>query len=201
MTEPRQTLYQIAAAEIRRCIEEYLILAKTSKGLAAIQPEHLVEERARVIVMAGLGVASRPATAEEAHSEWQRRQALVFDVETGITAGVYTSLRTVADVFYEQLEVASNGFTYFDPGYIFDHPHLLPVMQHLAGVFSKSRLTEIVGPVSDVGISKPMSSRRASNCTLGAIGPSSSGSSTSGSTLRNRRRERCSPASTTLSGI
>lgn len=153
------TLYQIADGEIRRCIDVYLKLAQQSKGLTALLPEHLPEDRGRVIVMAGLGIAARPATAEEVCSEWQRRQALVFDLETGITAGVYTNLRAVAETFYEQLSAATDGFTRFDAGYLAENPHLLPLIQHLAGIFSKAKLKELVGSVSDNSISKPAAER------------------------------------------
>ena len=154
-----QTLYQIANDEIRRCIDVYLKLAEQSKGLTALLPKHLPENRGRVIVMAGLGIAVRSATAEEVCSEWQRRQALSFDLETGITAGVYTNLRTVAETFYEQLSEATDGFTRFDRQYLAENPYLLPLLQHLAGIFSKAKLKELVGSVSDNSISKPAAER------------------------------------------
>jgi hypothetical protein len=157
--EAPQTLYKIANDEIRRCIDVYLKLAEQSKGLSALLPEHLPESRGRIIVMAGLGVAVRSATAEEVCTEWQRRQALSFDLETGITAGVYTNLRTVAEAFYEQLSKATGGFTRFDTGYLAENPYLLPLLQHLAGVFSKAKLKELVGSVSDNSISKPAAER------------------------------------------
>ncbi len=124
--EAPQTLYKIANDEIRRCIDIYLKLAEQSKGLSALLPEHLPESRGRIIVMVGLGVAARSATAEEVCSEWQRRQAISFDLETGITAGVYTNLRTVAETFYEQLSEATGGFSRFDAGYVAANPYLLP---------------------------------------------------------------------------
>ena len=160
MPSPK-TLYQIADDEIRRCIEVYLELAQVSNGLTAILPEHLSDERARVIVMAGFGIAPRPATAEAVYAEWQRRQALPFDLETAITAGVYTSLRTLAEALYEELSVATDGFSRFDPGYITKNPHFLPLLQHLSGVFSKAKLKEQVGSVSDRSISKPAAERLA----------------------------------------
>ena len=154
-----QTLYQIANDEIRRCIEVYLRLAEESKGLTALLPDHLPDSRARVILLAGLGIAARSETAEEVCLEWQRRQALFFDLETGITAGVYTNLRTVAEAFYEQLREATDGFTHFDGQYIGNNSYLLPILQHLAGIFSKAKLKELVGSVSDNNISKPAAER------------------------------------------
>lgn len=156
-----QTLYQTADSEIRRAIDAYLALARCSQGLTAILPQHLIDERTRVMVMAGFGIAVRPATAEEVCSEWLRRQAVAFDLEAGITASVYSNLRTVAETFYEQLNTATAGFTYFDPNYIAGNPFLLPLLQHLAGVFSKSKLKGQVGSVSDHSISKPAAERLA----------------------------------------
>lgn len=166
-----QTLYQVANDEIRRCIDVYLKLAEQSKGLTTLLPEHLSESRGRVIVMSGLGLSVQPATAEEVCSEWQRRQALSFDLETGITAGVYTNLRCVAETFYEQLNEATDGFTRFDAGYLVENPHLLPLLQHLAGIFSKAKLKELVGSVSDNSISKP-AAERLSKLLSGRVEPS-----------------------------
>jgi hypothetical protein len=156
-----ETLYQIADAEIRHCIDVYLVLAEASNGLTAILPDHLADQCARVIVMAGLGVTPRPATPEEVYAEWQHRQALPFDLETAITAGVYTSLRTVAESFYDEVEVGTDGFSHFDPAYLAENPHILPLLQHLGGVFSKAKLKEQVGSVSDTSISRPAAARLA----------------------------------------
>jgi len=154
-----KTLYQIADAEIRRCIDVYLALAQASRGLTAVVPQHLVDERARIIVMAGLGIPPRAATPEEVHAEWQRRQALIFDLETAITAGVYTNLRTVAESLYEDVRSRTSDFTRFDPAYLVENPHVLPLMQHLSGIFSKAKLKEQVGSVSDHNISRPAAER------------------------------------------
>lgn len=156
-----RTLYEIANDEICQCIAVYLTLAEQSRRLTVLRPEHLRDERGRVLVMAGLGVVPRSATAEEVCAEWQRRQAVPFDLETGITAGVYTSLRTVADTFYEQLSEATDRFTRFDPAYLAANPRFLPLLQHLGGLFSKAKLKELIGSVSDHGMSKPAAQRLA----------------------------------------
>lgn len=154
-----QTLYQIADGEIRKCIDVYLSLAQASKGLTAVEAEHLADPRGRVIVLAGLGAAIRETTAQEVVREWQQRQAVPFDLETGITAGVYSNLRAQAELLYEQLNAATNGFRSFEPEYISANAYLLPLLQHLAGIFSKAKLKALVGPISDNGISRPAAVR------------------------------------------
>ena len=160
MSSPR-TLYQIADAEIRRCIDVYLELATASNGLTAICPTHLADERAKVIVMMGFGLTPRAATAEEVCTEWQRRQALPFDLETVITAGVYSNLRAVGDEFFDELSVATGGFSRFDPDHLTENPHFLPLLQHLSGIFGKAKLKEHIGVVSDNRISQPAAERLA----------------------------------------
>lgn len=159
MTLPPKTLYQIADAEIRRCIDVYVSLTKISKGLTALDPRHLRDERARVIVLAGLGLSPRAATPKEVHAEWERRQALPFDLETGVTAGVYMNLRSVGESLYEEVRLRTRDFSEFDPTYLVENPHVLPLLQHLGGVFSKARLKEHIGSASDNKISRPAAER------------------------------------------
>ena len=61
------TLYRIADAEIRSCISTYLELARATHGLTNVTPDRLQDERARTIVLAGLGLRPvRLPSAEEA---------------------------------------------------------------------------------------------------------------------------------------
>lgn len=160
MSKPVVTLYQIADREIRSCIVAYLKLAKDTAGLSRIKEKHVVDERARTILLAGLGV-SGPMSAKEAVEEWKRRHAIPFDLETAIAAGVYRDIREAGEHFLVVLEKSTKAFTYFDPDYIYENPYLLPLLQHLAGVFSKAALKKQVGQVSDTGISKPAAARLA----------------------------------------
>ena len=159
MTPLPRTLYQIADTEIRHCIDVYLELAAVSNGLTTIRPEHLATEHAKSIVMAGFGFTSPDMTAEEIYLEWQRRQALPFDLETAISTSVYSNLRTFGGKFFDDLSAGTERFSNFDTDYIVANPHFLPVLQHLSGVFSKARLKEHVGSVSDTKISKPAAKR------------------------------------------
>src|ERR1051326_1228489 len=62
MAEPQATLYQVADGEIRSCIEVYLELMRVTKGLSDVEAKHLADSRARIILLAGLGVP-QPAFA------------------------------------------------------------------------------------------------------------------------------------------
>lgn len=155
------TLYQIAHAEIRLCIDAYLSLTKATKGLSVITPAHLGDERARSILLAGLGVRAPAINASEACEEWKRRQAIPFDLEAAITFGVYRNIRKRSADFLDSVEKDTHGFTKFESDYIQANPHVLPILQHLGGVFSKAALKKQVGNVSDNVISKPASERLA----------------------------------------
>ena len=159
MIQPPRTLYQIADTEIRHCIDAYLELASASNGLTMIRPEHLASQRTRIIVAAGLGFASADLEANEVYLEWQRRQAQFFDLETAITASVYSNLRSVAEYLFDELSADTKSFSTFNVDYLVENPHFLPLLQHLSGIFSKARLKEHVGSVSDTRISKPAAGR------------------------------------------
>ena len=109
--------------------------------------------------MSGLGLARHRRTKELAYREWRRRQAVPFDIEAGITASVYEVLRSMGRKYYGELSIATNGFTHFEASYFADNPHYLPLLLHLSGLFSKSKLKEHVGSVSDRQISAPASER------------------------------------------
>jgi hypothetical protein len=156
------TLYRIADAEIRSCISTYLELAKGTHGLTNVTLDRLQDERARTIVLAGLGLqTARLPSAAEAQEEWKRRQAVPFDLESGITIGVYRNIRERSVALLDYVEQETDGFRHFAPDFINKNPHLLPILQHLSGVFSKAALKRIVGSVSDNSISRPAAARLA----------------------------------------
>lgn len=158
--QSQSTLYKIADSEIRKAIESYLKLVKSTNGLASISLSDLGDERARIILLAGLGVREE-MTAELALEEWKRRQAIPFELETAIAAGVYRDIRKAGADFLNMMELETQNFTSFTPEFINANPHLLPLFQHLSGIFSKSALKVHVGSVSDNSISKPASIRLA----------------------------------------
>jgi len=157
--EQQLTLYQIADAGIRGCIESYLKLTKSTNGLATVTPNDVQDERTRTILLAGLGASDFDVTPEEASEERKRRQAVPFDLEAAITFGVYRNIRQCGLRFLDFVEKETNQFTTFEPTFIQTNSYLLPIFQHLSGVFSKSALKKQVGSVSDVSISKPAAIR------------------------------------------
>lgn len=161
MNVSNRTLYQVADAEIRKCIEAYLKLIEETHNLSMVEERHVGDQRAKVILLAGLGVREFDVEPREVVEEWKRRRAIPFDVETAVTTEVYRHIRELGAAFLENVEQKSHAFTKFDVEFIQDNPYLLPLFQHLAGVFSKSKLKELVGSVSDSSISKPAATRLA----------------------------------------
>jgi len=155
------TLYQVADAEIRECIAAYLKLSKTTGAMADVRSEHLVDQRSIVILLAGLGIRAFDVSATVAVEEWKRRRAVPFDIEAAITTEVYRHIRTLGAKFLDSVEKDTDGFTQFTAEFIQANSYLLPLFQHLGGIFSKSKLKELVGSVSDVSISAPGAARLA----------------------------------------
>jgi len=59
MNVSNRTLYQVADAEIRKCIEAYLKLIEETHNLSMVEERHVGDQRAKVILLAGLRKISR----------------------------------------------------------------------------------------------------------------------------------------------
>ena len=156
-----KTLYQLADAEIRVCISDYLELAEQTDGLTAIEAVQINTDRKAIIMLAGLNASIENLDPDAVVAEWARRRAIPFDVETGITNGVYNSIRGAGVDYLAEVKEASSGYTQWSSDYIKSNPHTLPILQHLSGIFSKAALKKQVGSVSDTYISGPASIRLA----------------------------------------
>ncbi|MDE0030668.1 MAG: hypothetical protein OXU42_14850 [Deltaproteobacteria bacterium] len=155
------TLYQLADAEMRACIADYLALAADTNGFTAISEEAIRTPRKAVILLAGLNSPIDDTTPDTVIQEYQRRKAIQIDIEAGITAGVYSNIRDAGVAYLDEVKVATNGFRSWSPEFIRANPHTLPLLQHLSGIFSKSALRRQVGSVSDTNISRPAAVRLA----------------------------------------
>lgn len=158
------TVYQKADSAMREEISRYLALAEATDGFAAVREEHLQDPADRIMFASGIGLHVKEGVDPESGrlvAEWERKRAVPFDIERSVTVGVYQAIRPFAEELYDEVESLSSGFSSFDSNDLFARPHLLPILQHLAGVFSKANLKKEVGSVSDTGFSKPASDRLA----------------------------------------
>lgn len=163
MDPKHETLYELASREMERIIKIYLQLAKDSKNFSQVEQNQLKTVEARRLLLVGLGSAddANAATPKAAAEEWKRRQAIPFDIEGGVTVGVYLSLREKASAMYDELEKATKKFKVFDSAYIAKNPHVLPLLQHVGGLFSKAHLRKEIGAVNDSSVSVPAAERLA----------------------------------------
>lgn len=158
------TVYQQADQAMRVEIKRYLSLAQATSGFSVVREEHLQDDLDKLMFAAGLGLHVRPGENLQSSrlvAEWERKIAVPFDIERSVTVGVYQAIRPFAEELYNDAEQLTNGFSSFDADALFENPHLLPILQHLAGVFSKANLKKEVGSVSDTGFSKPAAERLA----------------------------------------
>lgn len=153
------TLYQLADAEIRSCIFDYLELADATNGFTSVSAGAIDTDRKAIILLSGLNAPTNDTSPDSVVEEWKRRKAISLDVEAGITAGVYADIRGAGVRYLEEIKAGTDGFKVWSPEFIKANPHTLPLLQHLAGLFSKAALKKQVGSVSDNNISMPAAKR------------------------------------------
>lgn len=157
----QKTLYQIALEAMNQSINIYLQLSKVTNGLTNITVDSLEHIESKQLFLTGLGVKNLHISSSEAVEEWKRRQALKFDLESAVTFSVYRNIRNVGSNFFQEVEEITEGFKQFDAKTLKGRPYLLPIYQHLSGIFSKSALKKQIGSVNDNLISSPASERLA----------------------------------------
>ncbi|WP_217360019.1 hypothetical protein [Anabaena sp. UHCC 0253] len=159
--ESSGTLYAIAMDFMKGYIDVYLSLVNETKGFALVEAKDAQDYEQKLIILTGINSNLDPknATAIDVVQEWQRRQAIIFDVEASITKGVYIKMREVGQSLINELRIASNNFQVFEADYIHNNPRMLPIFQRLINVRSKSELKKRIGSVSDNAISKPAAKR------------------------------------------
>jgi hypothetical protein len=92
-------------------------------------------------------------------SAWLSRAAIPFDLESAATGPLYVDLREFTDGLIKQAYKETRNFTHVSAPWIRSNPHLLPVLTHVAGLFSKEGLSKAVGSVSDRSVSVPAARR------------------------------------------
>lgn len=155
------TLYQIADLEIRYCISDYLELSDATNGFTCVSEDAIDSNRKAIIILAGINACLSNLNKKFIVEEWKRRRAITLNAECGITTSVYIKLREVGEIYFEHVKDHTSGFKVWSSEFIRENPHFLPILQHIAGIFSKSHLQRMVGSVSDNRISYPASERLA----------------------------------------
>jgi hypothetical protein len=155
--ESSGTLYGIAMNLMKGYIDVYLKLVNETKGFALVEPKDTQEYEQKLIILTGINSNLNPinSTADDVVQEWERRQAIIFDVEASITKGVYIKMREVCKELINELRQMTDNFQVFDANYIHNNPRMLPIFQRLINVRSKAELKKKIGNVSDNAISKP----------------------------------------------
>ncbi|CBN56725.1 MULTISPECIES: DNA methyltransferase [Kamptonema] len=157
------TLYGLAKEAMEHYVRVYIELSRQSHALANIKPEHVQSLEQKIIVLTGINSSldAASATVEQVVQEWQRVLAIPFDVEAALTKGVYEQMRERVRDLLSELEQETQGFTVFEASYIKASPYMLPLLQRLAKISSKSALKKRIGSVSDNAISEKASQKLA----------------------------------------
>lgn len=158
----KTTIYQEAQTVMRDEIKLYLALAESTHGFTRIEEKHFDNLHTRLMFGAGIGLHIQdPINIEPSRlvHEWMRKSAVAFDIERGVTVGVYHQIRSFAEELFNHAAQVTNDFTVFNADTVYENPQFLPIFQHLAGIFSKAALKKEVGSVSDTGFSRPAAQR------------------------------------------
>lgn len=163
MSDSPVTIRNIAKKEMERLISLYLELSDDTNNFQDVSVHDLDSRDKITILLEGIRSNADPTamSAQEAVDEWERRSAVAFDVEQSITGSVYEIIRGVARDYFEHVKQETKNFETFSSEFIYNHPQYLPIFQHIGGFESKSDLKDMVGTVSDTGISNPASKRLA----------------------------------------
>ncbi|MEA5575007.1 hypothetical protein [Anabaena sp. UHCC 0451] len=104
--ESSGTLYAIAMDFMKGYIDVYLKLVNETKGFAIVEAKDAQDYEQKLIILTGINSNLDPknATAIDVVQEWQRRQAIIFDVEASITKGVYIKMREVAQTLIMDIQ-------------------------------------------------------------------------------------------------
>ena len=155
------TLYDVATAAMRSEIDRYLRIAELTDSFTDPIPQdtELSLEDLRLMA-AGVGIAySSGLEIDRINAELERKSAVPFDVERGVSVGVYETVRPHAAELYDLAHELTKEWSTFESNSIQANPEILPVLQHVGGIFSKSALKKLVGSATDKNVSGPASKR------------------------------------------
>ena len=169
----KETLYQRATKEMNVLIRSLLDLSGRTSGFTTPPDDIWSDKKAAGMLLGGLGYhPDAMGSREQRRNAWLARAAMPFSIEHAATTILYQRLQPFIDRLIDTAYRETNSFRTVTPEWIYNNAHLLPVMMHAVGTFSKQELSRLVGTVSDTGISRPASQRLAeliSSVHAGAI--------------------------------
>jgi len=155
----RKTLSRFASEEMARIVVRLIELADTTANFQAFPAgaEGLDEETGRLL-LAGRGFeVSRLPPPDHWPTMWLARGAFPFNLEKAATTELYARLDPFLREMVAYAYAATVNFATVTPEWVRENPHLLPVMMHALGIFSKHELVQRMGTVSDSRISSSSS--------------------------------------------
>jgi hypothetical protein len=143
-------------------IAELLALSEATHGFTVPTDEIWQDNRKSMLLLAGKHYDTDPLPSpSDRVNMWQARSAQPFSIEHAATTPLYVDLRRFTDRLIDYTYESTETFSTVTAAWIHDNPQCLPVLCHIAGVFSKQELKKTVGSVSDNSISRPASERLA----------------------------------------
>jgi len=156
----RETLYQRATAEMREITHDLLELSEATSSFTSPPDEVWKDEASTRFLLGGLGYPSSPITPlDNRKNAWLARSAQDFNIELAATEVLYERLQPFIDSMIEAAYAETRNFSEAKAEWIRENAHLLPVVMHAVGIFSKQALSNRIGSVSDTKISRPASER------------------------------------------
>lgn len=157
-----QTLYQHATELMVEIISQMLSLSQETAHFTNPNKNTFSCEINTKLFFAGVGLHTDflPPT-EKRHEHWLSRSAVPFNIEQAATTLLYERIKPFVDLMIDKAYEETQDFQSISDEWLYENPHLLPIVMHASGTFSKQELKKLVGSVSDTGISKPASKRLA----------------------------------------
>lgn len=150
-----KTLYEYATEMMMVSIEHYFELVEETGNFQKFDVNTFEKDYAKQMILAGKGLNYVGLTPDQCLDEISRVEAIIFNVEQGVSAYVYENCRQYIHVLIEEAKQVSHNFAYLDKDDIKEKPYLLPIWQAVLNISSKSVLKTIFGTATDQNITKP----------------------------------------------
>jgi len=141
-------------------ITTLLDLAEKTANFNVVPSEIWKDDEKSIMLFCGKGLkyTECPSLKNRANI-WLARSGLPFNLETATTGIIYAKILFFVRIMIDNTFKGTADFSSVTDTWIHENAHLLPILMHALGTFSKQELKKIIGSVSDRNISKPASKR------------------------------------------